>query len=499
MRIGIDFGTTRTVVAAAEGGRYPVATFEAQGGYRAWVPTMAARADDGWVFGEAAAALLRRGVPGVRSIKRALATLPPESPVPGFEETALELATAFLAGLRRALVEESNLDLAGGEPLEAMLAVPANASSRQRFLTLEAARGAGFEVVGMINEPSAAAVEFAFRSALSPRSPKRYVVVYDLGGGTFDTSAVSLDGRRFELLASEGIARLGGDDFDEVILSAWEAARGAAIPAPLRIAALEVCRRAKEALTPQSRRLLVDPDEELGLEASVLDLDAVYEACDVLIEPSLAMLDEVFARLPPEIDPEDARQLGAVYLVGGAAAFPAVQRALKRRHGRKVLLASDGHAATAVGLAVAADPDAGVLLREATTRWFGVWRERDGGKDLVFDPILKKDALAEAGEPLVIERAYRPVHTVGHLRFVECTRLDDEGRPSGDLSPFGELRFPYDPALAGRSDLSAVPVERRAELDAQVIVESYVYQPDGRIEVHIENRTHDYRRDLVLG
>ncbi|MCA9730473.1 MAG: Hsp70 family protein, partial [Candidatus Eisenbacteria bacterium] len=167
-----------------------------------------------------------------------------------------ELATAFLADLRVRLEGSDHLALASGEPLEAMIAVPANASSRQRFLTLEAARGAGFDVVGMINEPSAAAVEFAFRSALSPRSPKRYVVVYDLGGGTFDTSAVSLDGRRFELLASEGIGRLGGDDFDEVILAAWEAERGAPIPAALRVAALEVCRRGKEALTPQSRRIL---------------------------------------------------------------------------------------------------------------------------------------------------------------------------------------------------------------------------------------------------
>ncbi len=495
MRVGIDFGTTRTVVAVAEGGRYPVVTFEAPEGYRSWVPTMAALGEEGWVFGEAAAAMLRRGAPGVRSIKRALGSTPLEG-LGGV--TALELATRFLAELRATLASSEHLSLAEGEPLEAMIAVPANASSRQRFLTLEAARGAGFEVVGMINEPSAAAVEFAFRSALSPRSPKRYVVVYDLGGGTFDTSAVSLEGRRFELLASEGIARLGGDDFDEVILAAWEASRAAPIPDALRVAALEVCRRAKEALTPQSRRLLLDPDEALGLEPGVLDVAAVFDACEPLIEPSLDLLDDVFRRLPADLDPEDARQLGAVYLVGGAAAFPAVQRALKRRHGRKVLLAPESHAATAVGLAVAADPDAGVRLREATTRWFGVWREGDGGRDTVFDPILAKDAMAEADGPLVVERAYRPAHSVGHLRFVECTRLDERGRPSGDLSPFGELRFPYDPALATCADLTAVPVERRADLAGEIIVERYVYTPDGRIEVHVENRTHPHRVDLVL-
>ena len=88
-----------------------------------------------------------------------------------------------------------------------MVAVPANSSSRQRWLTLEAFRRAGFEPIGMLNEPTAAAVEFAQRHLdLGKKSPKRYVVVYDLGGGTFDTSAVSLEGRRFELIASEGLA-----------------------------------------------------------------------------------------------------------------------------------------------------------------------------------------------------------------------------------------------------------------------------------------------------
>ncbi|MCB9593435.1 MAG: Hsp70 family protein [Sandaracinaceae bacterium] len=498
MRIGIDFGTTRTVVASADGGRYPVAAFEGAEGFHSWVPTMAALDEGRWVYGERAAELLQRGGPGVRSIKRALGALAPEQPVPGFDVTALELATGFLAELREALVERSNLELAAGEPLEAMIAVPANSSSRQRFLTLEAARRAGFEVVGMINEPSAAAVEFAFRSALSPRSPKRYVVVYDLGGGTFDTSAVSLDGRRFDLLASEGIARLGGDDVDSILLDAWEAERGEPVGEALRIAALEVCRRAKEGLTAQSRRLLLDPPAELGLEPCVLDVGAVYDACDALVEPTLALLDDVFAALPADLDPEDARQLGAVYLVGGGVAFPAVQRALRKRHGRKVMLAPESHAATAVGLAVAADPDAGVLVREATTRYFGVWREGEGGRETVFDPILRKDQMGAEGSPLVIQRAYHPAHSVGHLRFVECTRLDAEGRPSGDLAPFGELRFPYDPALRERGDLAAVPVQRRPDLGDQIIVERYSYTADGRIEVQIENRTHAYRRELVL-
>ncbi|MGC4091779.1 MAG: Hsp70 family protein [Polyangiaceae bacterium] len=148
---------------------------------------------------------------------------------------------------------------------------------------MEAFTRAGFRVAGMLNEPTAAAIEYAHRAlgALSRRSPKRYVVVYDLGGGTFDTSAVSLAGRRYELMASEGISELGGDDFNQAILelalrehrqrrkqfSSVEAAR-----------ALELCREAKEALTPSTRRMLIDLGTIVeGMPSVTLDTSSVYE------------------------------------------------------------------------------------------------------------------------------------------------------------------------------------------------------------------------------
>src|SRR4029078_2601698 len=89
----------------------------------------------------------------------------------------------------------------GEAPLEVMVAVPASAASRQRWLTLEAFRRAGFAPIGLVNEPPAATIEFAHRHrALGKRSPKRYVVVYARCGGTFAASAVSLEGRRCDLI-----------------------------------------------------------------------------------------------------------------------------------------------------------------------------------------------------------------------------------------------------------------------------------------------------------
>src|SRR5207344_2452415 len=95
------------------------------------------------------------------------------------------------------------------EALEVMLGVPANANSNQRFLTVEAFRLAGFSVLGVLNEPSAAAIEFGHRQHIVGR-----IVVYDLGGGTFDVSLVELGTGEHAVLASEGISTLGGDDFD---------------------------------------------------------------------------------------------------------------------------------------------------------------------------------------------------------------------------------------------------------------------------------------------
>jgi molecular chaperone DnaK (HSP70) len=92
-------------------------------------------------------------------------------------------------------------------------------NSNQRFLTLEAFRRAGFQVRGLLNEPSAAGIEYAHhahRAGLSAR--RELVVVYDLGGGTFDASIISMAARRHEVVRSAGMAQLGGDDVDHLLL-----------------------------------------------------------------------------------------------------------------------------------------------------------------------------------------------------------------------------------------------------------------------------------------
>ncbi len=517
MRLGIDFGTTRTVVSAALDGRYAVASFELGDGFCDYLRGLAVQLGDTLHFGHEAAALLAQGAPGVtgvvRSVKRAVSELGPDERVEalrGRPVTALELATAYLRWVHVAIRTRSNLELGEGEPLQVMAAVPAGAGSRQRFLTIEAFTRAGFEVAGLVNEPTAAAVEYAHRhlKGVGKRSPKRYVVIYDLGGGTFDTAAVSLEGgRRFSLLRSEGVPTLGGDDFDERVLQLALERAGVSVdsltPAN-RVAALESCREAKEGLKPASRRLLVDLTShatalpgELG--PVVLSTRELYAACQELIDRTLAPVERLFAGLREHgSDPDNTRELGGLYLVGGATAFPAVARALRKRYGRKIILAPQPHASTAVGLAIAGDPDAGVLVREATTRYFGVWREAANGSEIVFDPIFGRDVLP--GEAAVVaERRYTPAHAVGHLRFLECSALGHGGRPEGQLTPWPTVLFPYDPLLADHPDLDACAVARRPDGPRDHVIETYTYERDGTIALKIENATRGYRQTYVLG
>jgi hypothetical protein len=137
------------------------------------------------------------------------------------------------------------------------------------------------------------------------------------------------------------------------------------------------------------------------------------------------------------------------------------------------------------------------MIREALTRHFGVWREADAGADKIFDPLIGKNTAGDA--PIVVRRRYRPAHAIGHLRFLECGALDAGGQPVQDLVPWRDVYFPYDPALADRGDLTGVANERRPELMANEIAETYTCARDGTISVVIENMSRGYARSYELG
>lgn len=356
MRVGIDFGTTHTVAAIVDRGNYPVVAYD---GVDAWPSLIAANADGELRFGLDAAAV--RHEPGwevLRSFKRLLNDAGPQTTVQlaGREHRLADLLAGFLAQLKSDLTERSNAGAASGEAVQAAISVPANSSSAQRFMTLDAFAAAGFEVVALLNEPSAAGLEYAHRYRSTITAKREYVLIYDLGGGTFDASLLKMAGHVNEVVVSEGIQRLGGDDFDDAIAQLVLA--DSQLPtlqgAPYELL-VEECATRKEAVGPQTRRFLVDLSVIDGVDRPPFScpIDDVYAACASLVDKTTELLGRVLH--DPVGDDRDVpwSEVAGIYVVGGAGSFPIVSRMLRASFGdKRVKRSPHPFAATAIGLAV---------------------------------------------------------------------------------------------------------------------------------------------------
>jgi len=257
---------------------------------------------------------------------------------------------------------------------------------------------------------------------------------------------------------------------------------------------LEQCRVAKESLNPNSRRVTLDLDlvhpEWPAKQVAVSDY---YERCRPLLEETLGAVDDLLsAEAPDGID--------CLYVTGGASELPLVPRMLRERFGRRVKRSAYTRAATAIGLAIHADGQAGFRLREKFSRYFGVWREGDGGSLILFDPVFSKgDALPRPKEdPLKHQRKYSPAHNIGHFRFLEATSIDSAGRPGGDIVLWDEILFPFEPELAENPELGTVPVVHSQVSPSQEISETWTCDANGGVEVEIANRTAGYSRKYQL-
>ena len=491
MRLGIDFGTTRVVVAAVDRGNYPVVTFEAPAGEgREWYPSLLALRDAELRAGhDAETALAGPGWEPLRSLKRYLATMGPDDSIRG--RPVAELTAGFLGALREALLSRSNLRTRRHEPIEVAIAVPANAPANQRLLTADAFVAAGFRVLRILDEPSAAGLEYAWRRPADAQVRRRHVAVYDLGGGTFDASIIAMGDALHEVITTEGVSELGGEDFDAVLLALACRAAGRADPAAgaERDRLLEVCRQEKERIGSATRRLSLDLLGDGG--GPRIDIDDYEAALRPLIDQSLGALETALARAAKHAGPEVERHT-VIYQVGGASQLPAVGRALRERFGRHVWRSPYPHASVAIGLAIAAEGAQSPRIAGRLTRHFGVWRDRDAGRAASFDVVFEKDTPlpATAGaDRLVCVRRYRAHHNVGHFRFVECSRLDGDA-PAGDVTPWAEVRAPLVADLRDRP-LDTVAVRRLPEPGDEV-EERYRCDANGVFEVEIENLTAGY-------
>ena len=509
MRLGIDFGTTRIVVSAVDRGNYPVVSFDCpDGASREWIPPLIAvngRTEAllcGW---DAWAALGQPDTTVVRSVKRVLHQAGPATPITvgPLLIPALDLTAALARNVMSALRKRSTLQLAPREPIEIMLGVPAGANSNQRFLTVEGFRAAGFDVLGLLNEPSAASIEYSQRLG-DTGAITEHILVYDLGGGTFDVSLVRREDHSHSVVATEGVDSLGGDDFDDLLAAlaletAAEPIDRDQLTQAEEFILLDECREKKESLNPNTRRLIIDLDRvREGWGQAIVPVAAYYEKCQPLIDETLFAAEDVLTRA------EASSALSGhvtLYVTGGASELPLVGRLLREKFGRRVKRSAYTRAATAIGLAIQAGGQTEWRVRDRFTRWFGVWREADAGNRIIFDPLFDKGAqLPLPGQPpLERIRRYSPVHNIGHFRYLECTERSSDGEPSGDVTQWDEIRFPFDPPLAAQEHLDLAQVVRSDAASRQTIEERYTADSSGSIQVRIRNTTAAYDRTYTLG
>jgi molecular chaperone DnaK (HSP70) len=482
VRLGIDFGTTRTVVAAVDRGNYPILPFEDPDGAAVdWFPSLVAVSRGERLYGWPAWACQQDpNFTVIRSLKRVLQDAGPNTVLHLADQAVplIQVLREMASALRAALPQEH---------LEVMLGVPANANSNQRFLTVEAFRSAGCDVIGLLNEPSAASIEYGHKNNVDGA-----ILVYDLGGGTFDASLVEVGEKTHRVLATEGIPTLGGDDFDEILASLAVSEKDREdLSQSEQFRLLDECRVKKEGLNPNTRRIVIDLDGvREGWGTVTVPVADYYESCRPLLEETLLVVDDLLAAHGADVE--------ALYVTGGGSELPIVSRMLRERFGKRVRRSLYARSATAIGLAIQADAQAGYVLREKFTRYFGVWSEGDSGRSIVFDPLFTKDtALPAPGEqPLQIRRRYAPVHNIGHFRYLECSHLRDDGQPAGDVTVWDEIRFPFDPAV---EDPDTAPVAHASAAASQQIEEEYSIDASATVTVTITNLTAGYQRQYRLG
>ncbi|WP_454192146.1 molecular chaperone DnaK [Paenibacillus sp. Marseille-Q7038] len=382
--IGIDLGTTNSCVAVMEGGEAVVIP-NPEGG-RTTPSVVGFKKDGERVVGETAK---RQAITNpdrtISSIKRHMGTSHKET-IDGKDYSAQEISAMILQKLK------SDAEAYLGQPVtQAVITVPAYFNDGQRQATKDAGKIAGLEVLRIVNEPTAAALAYGLE-----KSEDQTILVYDLGGGTFDVSILELGDGFFEVKATSGDNSLGGDDFDQVIIDYMvsEFKKDQGIDLSKDKAAVQ---RLKDAAEKAKKELS-------GVLTTTISLPFITVADGVPqhLEMNLtrAKFEEISANLvertlgPTRQALSDAgmtaNDIDKIVLVGGSTRIPAVQEAIKRLTGKDPHKGVNPDEVVALGAAVQAGVLTGdvkdVVLLDVTPLSLGI--ETAGG---VFTKMIERN------------------------------------------------------------------------------------------------------------